>query len=88
MITPDKDMEKYAKAKLDGKKLVLIHEKNNHFNVIVSKSDEVINNGSLSNALLDGNISSFLSKISSKEPWNQEKCKTFDKTSNELIKFK
>ena len=48
-IHPDKDMEKFAELRnVELNNLVLLHEFDSHFNLIISKDSELAKNGSLS----------------------------------------
>ena len=48
-INPDKEMEKYAEIKnLENNEMVLLHEDETHFNLIVSKTSDLATQGSLS----------------------------------------
>ena len=84
-IVPDKEMKKFSKANLGEKELVLIHENENHFNVVLSKSDKIIKDGTISSALLNGNLNVFLCQ---KEQDEKNSSSDVDEQSKELNKLK
>ena len=54
-ISPDKDMAQFAELKNVGmNEMVLMHEDDLHFNLVVSKYSELATYGSLSHRLIDG----------------------------------
>ena len=89
-ITPDKVMKKYAKADLAEKELVLIHENDDHFNVVLPRSENITKKGSLSKALFKGiSISDFiLNKQHVKENIDKDSNKIADHQSNDYNKLK